>query len=439
MESLSTAAKPLISIGKALVPYLKQLHAERQAGQDSPSTQTTLLDTSLEETFNRLHDIEAHESWWQEILQLAEAAYVRPDYLATPSIQEWLGKSAVRDDFKALAHAQLLSGSVEETAIRDRLAKSYSIHTLEAVQLAAGPIEAVVNILLAGTLAQVSKGDRFVAGLLQKSQEQTIARLDRITRNVEARVIERIQILQNDLKRNIEEWATISPFDTTPRTPATQIVTIRAAAVPRENIELVIDNNPLVAPVVSPVDYVWDDQDVSYEGWATASRSNMPDVGSVVRCCTTYDNLAVFDRIYEDGAVSLVTIYNNAERAWITGRATIRFNIGNFLLHIATIIRTIERVRRAAKAKETEYELSIDLDVVGSVRVFFPGDQSKNDLRFPNDAWLRQGHTEFRRYRVGEAATFRATVNSVARDFIRAMQIAGLPANYDWKVDFESA
>ena len=76
--SLSTLAKPLISIGRALTPLVKQLRAERQAGTDSANLKTSLLDAPLEETLNRLEDVESHNSWWRELLQRVEAAYVRP-------------------------------------------------------------------------------------------------------------------------------------------------------------------------------------------------------------------------------------------------------------------------------------------------------------------------------------------------------------------------
>jgi hypothetical protein len=154
--SLSTLGKPLISIGRALAPLVKQLRAERQAGTDSANVKTALLDAPLEETLNRLQDIESHDTWWRELLQRAESAYVRPDYLAKPSIRDWLTEAAVRDDLKTLARAALLPGSVDQAAITARLAERYAHYTGEAAPLATGPIEAIVNILLAGTLGMIT-------------------------------------------------------------------------------------------------------------------------------------------------------------------------------------------------------------------------------------------------------------------------------------------
>lgn len=178
--SISTLAKPLISIGTALAPVVRQLRAERQAGADSPNVNTALLDTRLEETLNRLQDIEAHDSWWGELLQRAEAAYVRPEYLAKPSIRDWLSEAEVRDKLKTLARATLLSGLGDDAAIRGRLSERYSHHTGEAQPLATGPIDAIITILLAGALARATKGDLLVAGLVQVSHQNIAARLDSI-------------------------------------------------------------------------------------------------------------------------------------------------------------------------------------------------------------------------------------------------------------------
>ena len=186
-EVLSALVKPLIiSVGKALAPFVKQLRAERKAGGDSPNVNTVLLDSGLEETLSRLQDVEVHSSWLHEVLQRVQTAYVRPEHLAKPSIRDWLRETAVRDDLKALARASLLRGSVDQAPIKARLAERYSHHTGEAVQLAAGPVDTIVNILLAGKIVQASKSDRVVAGIVQESHEQISARFDAIEEKIGA-------------------------------------------------------------------------------------------------------------------------------------------------------------------------------------------------------------------------------------------------------------
>ena len=184
---MSLFAENILRIGESLSPYIQRLRAERRASGDSGRVNASLLDGLLEETLNRLQDIEAHDSWWRELLQRAQSAYVRPEYLAKPSIREWLIEAAVREDLKALARAELLPGSADSAVIRTRLAERYSVHTGEATRLASGPIGVIVGILLAGALAGADEGNRLVGGLVQAGYEATAAQLDRIEGKLEAR------------------------------------------------------------------------------------------------------------------------------------------------------------------------------------------------------------------------------------------------------------
>ena len=102
--SLSALSKPLISIGSALAPIVKQLRAERRAAE-SANIETGLLDGILDETLGRLQNIATHDVWWRALLQRAASQYVRPEYLEKPAIREWLSEGAVRDDLKALAQS----------------------------------------------------------------------------------------------------------------------------------------------------------------------------------------------------------------------------------------------------------------------------------------------------------------------------------------------
>ena len=60
MESLTALAKPLLTVGKALIPLVKRLQAEHRAGADFANVKSALLDAVLDDTLNRLEDIEAH-------------------------------------------------------------------------------------------------------------------------------------------------------------------------------------------------------------------------------------------------------------------------------------------------------------------------------------------------------------------------------------------
>src|SRR6185312_2079500 len=139
--SVSTLARPLEAISKVFVPFAKQLHAERQAGRNFARVNTTLLDASFEETLDRLQHVATCDSWWRELLQRAQTAYVRPEYLEKPSIRAWLNEVSVRDDLKALARACLIPAETDGVAVKARLSERYAAHTGEAGVLAGGTID----------------------------------------------------------------------------------------------------------------------------------------------------------------------------------------------------------------------------------------------------------------------------------------------------------
>ena len=76
--------------------------------------------------------------------------YVAPNFLMKPALQEWLVVESVADDLKAIALGRIMATPDDEASLRDRLAQSYSNRTGEAAGFAAGPIDAVVAILVAG-------------------------------------------------------------------------------------------------------------------------------------------------------------------------------------------------------------------------------------------------------------------------------------------------
>jgi hypothetical protein len=58
------------------------------------------------------------------------------------------------------------------------LANRYAIHTSEAPQLATGPVDAVVNILLAGIVSPLGKETRFLAGVLRDATGQIVSHIE---------------------------------------------------------------------------------------------------------------------------------------------------------------------------------------------------------------------------------------------------------------------
>jgi len=93
---------------------------------------------------------------------------VTPDFLRKPAVQEWLAGERVKSDFKALARARVLGGDIDDDeATVLRLRSAYAEKTGELDQLAAGPIDVVVAVLVAGYLARIEPSDHALAGVIQ--------------------------------------------------------------------------------------------------------------------------------------------------------------------------------------------------------------------------------------------------------------------------------
>ena len=76
--------------------------------------------------------------------------YIAPDFLRKPALQEWLREEPAASHLKTIATWRIMATAQDEAALRDRLAQTYSNRTGEALYLAAGPIDTVVAILVAG-------------------------------------------------------------------------------------------------------------------------------------------------------------------------------------------------------------------------------------------------------------------------------------------------
>lgn len=183
-----TALKPLLGLTSQLLPPAKRVLSERSAGQ-TVVVDADLLRRELNATLDRLGAIQSHEAWWRDVLTRLGHAFVTPDFLAIPSIQEWLRDAAVRADLVTLAADVLLPSSSEAPdSANNRLAQSYSDHTGEAPVLAQGPIDVIVAIMLAGYFSALQSGgnQQALAGLVQGANVRHEARLSDVSDRLDA-------------------------------------------------------------------------------------------------------------------------------------------------------------------------------------------------------------------------------------------------------------
>ena len=103
MNPLSTIARPLASVARALWPHLRRVYQERQAGQMPFSVDTDVLEHGVDATLDRLCGGNIDETWWHNLLNRIGHPFVAPDFLRMPALQEWLADGQVQSDVKALA------------------------------------------------------------------------------------------------------------------------------------------------------------------------------------------------------------------------------------------------------------------------------------------------------------------------------------------------
>ena len=174
--SLSALASLLRPFVTRVFGNATRLLAERRAGQGPTTQPSPIMDRLLNQTLDRIRGGGIDTGWWQSLLDRFGQQYIAPDLLRKPALQGWLSEEPVAHDLKIIAAWRIMATAQDEAAPRDRLARTYSDHTGEARHFAAGPIDAVVAILVAGYIEAIRTDPRATAGMLQTG----ISRIDRI-------------------------------------------------------------------------------------------------------------------------------------------------------------------------------------------------------------------------------------------------------------------
>lgn len=168
---LSVLAKPVMSVATAIWPRIRRRYKERQAGE-LPTGAGDYLEKGLDESLRRLIGGQIEEDgWWSGLLTRIEHAFITPDFLTSPALQEWLAERQTQEDLKSLARSQI-TGAKEDERIRAELRRRYSKSTGELEQLADGPIDVVIAILAAGYFSPVDARTEPVIGLMQATAQE---------------------------------------------------------------------------------------------------------------------------------------------------------------------------------------------------------------------------------------------------------------------------
>ena len=183
--SLSAVASLLRPFATSVFRRARRLSAERRAGQAPLTTPpSSIMDEILNETLNRIRGGNNDPRWWRNLLDRFGQQYVTPDFLGKPALQEWISDDTVTNELKTIARWRIMGSGQDEAALRDRLAQSYSHRTGEALHLAAGPIDVVVAILVAGYIEAIPSDQRATAGMIQTGFSRIGEHLDRLNQSI---------------------------------------------------------------------------------------------------------------------------------------------------------------------------------------------------------------------------------------------------------------
>ena len=142
------------------------------------------MDEVLRDTWARLIG-RVDDAWWRRVLGAFELAYVAPDFLKKPALQQWLRIDPVQEGFVAMAKANIMGAAVDdEQGIRDRLGECYAEVTGEAQHFAEQPTDVVLAVLIAGYIVAIPGSERATAGMIQQVHmgvQQANAKLDEMT------------------------------------------------------------------------------------------------------------------------------------------------------------------------------------------------------------------------------------------------------------------
>ncbi len=181
LSALTSVLRPFVT---KVFNHARRLSAERQASQVPLKQLSSIMDESLNETLTRIRGSQIDSGWWMSLLDRIEQQYIAPDFLIKPALQEWLQDDSVANDLKTIAAWRIMETDEDEAERRGRLAQSYSNKTGEAPYLAAGSIDIVVAILVAGYIAEIRPNQHAIAGMVQAGFSRLDTRFDSLNQSI---------------------------------------------------------------------------------------------------------------------------------------------------------------------------------------------------------------------------------------------------------------
>jgi hypothetical protein len=166
MSIVAIAFKTIVSAFTTLLPKVRQLLGERATGQASDSVPLDHTDEILNEALGRMASADFDQAWWKQLLEATGGAFVRPEWIKKPHVQDWLKQPDVRKGLKAVARSRLNNNPAPHPEY-EALVLSYMNSSLEDRQHAESMINVATAILKSSVLFAVR--DPGTAALIQNA------------------------------------------------------------------------------------------------------------------------------------------------------------------------------------------------------------------------------------------------------------------------------
>jgi hypothetical protein len=245
---------------------------------------------------------------------------------------------------------------------------------------------------------------------------------------------ERARNLLKILEKEREDWLKSLDQDYAVREAPTQILGLFTIAIPVTPVTLKVFNHPDLAPATPSITFeAAGTQSIDWPwGKETSATCRIPFIAGERRD-RIFDTEALFDRVYDDGAIGLGSVHTNAQRGLILPGRRIYFNIAYFMLQLIEVSDTVARVRAAAGPPELKYTLFTELHIVGQAELTLFRDLRLDDEFFSGKRlWLPVGCTPLPQRVIGDERDFRAVINELVSDLLRA---TGFELEHDWNVE----
>jgi tetratricopeptide (TPR) repeat protein len=151
MSAFLEWVKPFASFLVALIPSLRRLKVERNAGANPSAALTDSADKLLDGALGRLGAVSVDDTHWERLSNGIAAAFVRPEHFSKPHLREWISHPDANAALRRVTKARLASAP-ERTEDSEMLLSIYMGISGEHRSYAESNLHAAVSFLAASVV-----------------------------------------------------------------------------------------------------------------------------------------------------------------------------------------------------------------------------------------------------------------------------------------------